>query len=132
MLKNRIAVFCLVFCLCMTSGIYPCVTSSAAETNNVKTEKSVEKDGMIVAEAEFGNGIKSSGFAKITSSTGTFKEETKKAIRGLSITPSAKIADGIYFEFDDSFADRVADGSTFDLHITAKITLILNFNMTRS
>lgn len=118
MLKNRIAVFCLVFCLCMTSGIYTCVTSSAAETNNVKTEKSVEKDGMIVAEAEFGNGIKSSGFAKITSSTGTFKEETKKAIRGLSITPSAKIADGIYFEFDDSFADRVADGSTFDFEIT--------------
>lgn len=111
MVKNRAVAFCLTVCLLI--GIIGSQAVFSAEKTDAVSDKSD-----VVAYAEFGNGVKSTGFKKITSSTGSFKEETKKAVSGVSIPASTKIADGVYFEFDDEFANMVSDGSVFDFEIT--------------
>lgn len=113
MIKNKLLSLCLAFCIITASFVCP-ISAFANEK-----EEQVQPEGDIVAYAEFGNGVKSTGFANVTTGTGTFKEESKKAVKGLSLTANANSKDAyVYFNFDNNFAYQVSDGSVFDIEVT--------------
>ena len=112
MAKNKLTSFFL--CLCMlASALCPGLGFAA---NGKETE---QPESEVIAWAEFGGGISQKGFSGITTGTGNFKYETKKAVSGLCLTADSKSKDAyVYFNFDNDFAYQVSDGSVFDFEIT--------------
>ena len=112
MVKNKLTSLLLILFLAF-SAVYPGAAFAA------ESKDAVSSDTEIIAQAEFGGGITQTGFSKITTGTGSFKYESKKAVSGLSLTANASSKDAyVYFNFDNDFAYQVSDGSVFDFEIT--------------
>lgn len=112
MAKNKLTSLLLILFMAF-SAVYPGAAFAA------ESKDAVSSDTEIIAQAEFGGGITQTGFSKITTGTGSFKYESKKAVSGLSLTANASSKDAyVYFNFDNDFAYQVSDGSVFDFEIT--------------
>lgn len=114
-MKNRLISF--VSALCILASCIVCQPVSFAESNKTSAAGGTTED-VTVAKVVFGDNAEQFGFSSVATGDGVMNYVTKNGVKGLTLNNVDKNQNSyLYFNFSDSFAKEVSDGSVFDFEI---------------